>query len=190
MLDESGQRSRSHGLRPAVLAAQVASLGATWSTRRCSWDSYEREFVDGLRELARVGTTHLVCGDVFGTGHKEWVDRVCGDAGLSAVEPLWGRSTLELARAFVDGGGRAVICAISSGALGPEWLGRSLDRASIDAFRAMGIDPGGENGEYHTVVTACSAFSRELEVTVGERVLRHGYWAADVTISARPPAHS
>jgi uncharacterized protein (TIGR00290 family) len=188
MLDETGERSRSHGLRPEIVAAQVAALGHRWIARRCSWPTYEAQFIDALRELATEGTTHLICGDVFGPPHKDWVEGVCREAGLVAVEPLWGRSTTELAHSFIDGGGIALICAVSAEVLGAEWLGKTLDRQTIEAFRKLGIDPGGENGEYHTVVTSCAAFSRQLAVTVGERVLRDGYWAADMLLQ-QPLAH-
>lgn len=188
MINEDGTRSRSHGLRPEVLAAQARAAGLEWIERRCSWASYEDAFIDALREAAGRGITHLVCGDIIYPEHKQWVERQCGRARLTAVEPIWGRSTLDLYQEFIDLGGVARIVSLDSRKLGPEWLFRQLDRECLPEFGRLGVDPCGENGEYHTLVTDTPAFAKPLCVTPGERVLSSGYWAIDVVIEPRHPA--
>jgi uncharacterized protein (TIGR00290 family) len=189
MMIEDGSRSRSHGLRPDVLAAQAGAIGLDWVQRRCSWDSYEAAFVDALREAAGRGVTHLVCGDIIYPEHKRWAERMCGAAGLTAVEPLWGRATIDLYREGLSLGIAARIVSLDSSKLGPAWLFRELSLDLLPEFERLGVDPCGENGEYHTLVTASPAFARPLAVQPGEHVLSHGYWAVDVTVQPDEIAH-
>ena len=191
MINEAGTRSRSHGLRPEVLAAQARAAGLEWIQRRCSWADYEQAFADALREGASHGVTHLVCGDIIYPEHKDWVERQCAKAGLEAVEPLWGRPTFDLYQEFLDLGGVARIVSLDARKLDPAWLFRQLDREALLEFARLGIDPCGENGEYHTLVTHTPGFARPLCVTPGERVLSSGYWAIDVVIETpHPPQRS
>ncbi len=183
MMNEDGTRSRSHGLRPEVIGAQVDALGLEWVSRTCSWSSYETAFADALRELNDRGVTHLVCGDILYPEHKQWVERMCRVGNLSPVEPIWGSKTLDLYEEFLGLGGVARIVSVDANKLGKEWLFRPLDRQALPEFARLGVDACGENGEYHTLVTACPAFSRPLAVEPGEHVLRSGYWAVDVRIA-------
>ena len=185
MMDESGERSRSHGLRRDVMQAQVHALGLEWLTRGCSWDSYEATFIDALHEARRRGVTHLVCGDILYPEHRAWVEKACGAANLTAVEPIFGTPTIEVYREFLAIGGAAHIVAIEASKLAPDWLFRQLDEASLPLFEELGVDPCGENGEYHTLVTNCPAFSGPIAVEPGDRVSRSGYWAVDVRLRAR-----
>jgi uncharacterized protein (TIGR00290 family) len=180
MLNEDGTRSRAHGLRPDVLRAQVDALGLEWMSSRCSWSSYQDAFVGALRDAAARGVTHLVCGDIVYPAHKHWVESVCVDAGLHAVEPLWGEPTIDVCRDFLNRGGVARIVAVQADKLRSEWLYRRLDEDALSELRRLGVDACGENGEYHTLVTSCPAFSRPLTVEPGAHVLQSGYWAVDV----------
>jgi len=183
MMDETGERNRSHGLRADVLRAQVESLGLAWVTRPCTWDSYEDQFVDALRETARDGVTHLICGDLLYPEHRAWVERVCAAAGLTAVEPLFGTPTREVLAACLDAGIVARIIAVDSTKLGPEWLFHELSADAALAFERLGVDPCGEHGEYHTVVTHCPAFTAAVPLLAGEQVQRRGYWAIDAHLA-------
>ena len=183
MMDESGARSRSHGLRSEVLQAQVEALGVRWFTRPCGWDDYEARFVEALREARAWGVTHLVCGDILYPEHRAWVERVAGEAGLDAVEPIFGTPTPAVYREFLAFGGRARIVAAEARVLGADWLFRELDEPTLEALMLAGADPCGENGEYHTVVTACPAFAAPLALVPGERVQHRGYWAMDVRLA-------
>ena len=72
MFDESGQRSRSHGLRPELVTAQAARLGLRLVTARCEWATYDAALTDALRVLADDGITHVVFGDLVYPEHREW----------------------------------------------------------------------------------------------------------------------
>jgi uncharacterized protein (TIGR00290 family) len=184
MMDETGMRSRSHGLRREVMQAQIDALGLGWLTRECRWDTYEESFVDALREAGEAGVTHLICGDILYPEHRAWVEKVCAAAGIAAVEPLYGSPTNDVYREFLAMGGVARIVAIEAAKLDPGWLFRQLDGALPAACAERGVDPCGENGEFHTVVTDCPAFSAPLALEPGRQVLRRGYWAVDVRLRA------
>ncbi len=150
---DDGSRTRSHGLRPEVIAAQARALGLPLLSVTAAWSNYESQFEDLLRRAAAWRITHVIFGDVFPDSHRQWAESLCSRAGLAAVEPLWAESTAALAAEFIETGGRAIIVAAREDLLGAEWLGRELDMGALDALRELDLDPGGENGEFHTVVT-------------------------------------
>lgn len=184
MFTEDGERSRSHGLRPAILRAQADALGLELVAGRCTWESYEREFKRILRGLRERAFTLVVFGDILLEEHKAWVERVCGECDLEAVEPLWGAPTAVLVEEFLASGGQALIVAVDSGRLGPEWLGRPLDRTLLPELERLGVDPCGENGEYHTLVTSWPSFRSPLRIRSLAHHLQRGYWALDLELEA------
>ncbi len=164
MLTPDGERSRSHGLHPATLELQANALGLPLLTGRASWDEYEVRFRALLADARRLNVTHVVFGDIFLDAHKEWVERVSAAEGLEAVEPLWGESTNALVGEFMSAGGRAAIVTVRKDLLDGTWLGRVLSPEAVQELVAKGIDPCGERGEYHTVVTASPAFAFDLRL--------------------------
>ena len=60
MFAEDGERSRSHGLRPDVIAAHAQRLGVPSLTGRCSWSSYTDLIAHWL-----VNGAHYSADDVF-----------------------------------------------------------------------------------------------------------------------------
>ena len=180
MFDESGTRSRSHGLRPELIAAQAASLGLRSVTACCSWSTYDEAFTAALRTLAHDGITHVVFGDLVYPEHLEWAEARCAEAGVTAVEPLFGRPTDELFDAFVASGSTALMVTVREPWLDETWLGRPLAAEMKPIFAERGIDPCGERGEYHTAVIDGPAFARPIRVTTGERVRRGECLALDL----------
>jgi diphthine-ammonia ligase len=180
MFDESGERSRSHGLRPELISAQADRLGVTSVMARCSWATYNESFTAALRALARDGITHVVFGDLVFPEHREWAERRCADAGVTAVEPLWGTATSVLFDDFVASGATALLVTVREPWLDESWLGRPLTADLKEVFAGRGIDPCGERGEYHTAVVDSPLFSRPLDVRHGERVRRGECLALDL----------
>jgi uncharacterized protein (TIGR00290 family) len=180
MVDMEGTRSRSHGIRTELLQAQTAALGLGHVMRRCDWDSYEQEFANGLRELQAYGVTHVIYGDIVYPKHRAWAERLSERAGLIAVEPLFGIPTSEVARSFVRSGASATLVAVNASRLDATWLGTQLSDEAIDRLIALGVDPCGEEGEYHTFVTNSPSFMQPVTVRPGEVVQVRGYWAMDL----------
>lgn len=170
MFDETGGRSRSHGLRPELVAAQASSLGLRAVSACCSWASYDQTFTAALGSLATDGITHVVFGDLVFPEHRAWAEARCGEAGLTAVEPLFGRPTDELFDAFIRSGATALVVTVREPWLDETWLGRPLSADMKAAFAERGVDPCGERGEYHTAVVDGPLFAWPIRVRAGQRV--------------------
>src|SRR4051812_33941468 len=158
MFTEDGQRSRSHGLAREVLAAQAAAIGVPLLSASATWDDYETAFVGLLSQAAARGATTAVFGDIDIPRHREWEESVCRQAGLTPALPLWQRDRMALLEAWWAAGFEARIVVAREGLVDPAFLGRVLDRPTALALAATGVDPCGENGEFHTVVTAGPLF--------------------------------
>jgi len=182
MFDEEGARSRSHGLRPEILEAHAALMGLKFVSRRCSWATYTASFTDALRELRDDDITHVIFGDIMFEEHRGWAEEVCAEAGLIAIEPIWGEPTSSMLREFLETGGEAMIVTARAGFLDSSWLGRPLTLDLLTHFPRIGVDPCGENGEYHTLVTNSPLFQRPLQVRSAGHVLRSGCWALDIEL--------
>jgi diphthine-ammonia ligase len=166
MLDETAERSRSHGLPRAILAAQAAALDLPLITRAASWPDYTKAFIDGLNESARSRCESCIFGDIDIAEHRAWCEEVCATAGLVAQHPLWQRDRRELVEHLLERGWEAIIVVVRESALDRSFLGRRLDRDVIDELDACGVDVCGENGEFHTVVTDGPLFAQPLEIDV------------------------
>jgi diphthine-ammonia ligase len=181
MCDEQAARSRSHGLRLEVLAAQAQRLGIESISGRCTWSTYDDAFAGALEALAAKGVTHVIFGDILFDEHRQWAETMCQRQGLTAVEPLFGCSTDALFDEWIASGAEALIVTTRAALLDETWLGRPLRREMLADFARLGVDPCGERGEYHTVVTNSPLFSTPLRVTPGLRVQRADCWALDIT---------
>ncbi len=180
MFDEQAARSRSHGLRPEVVAAQAARLGLSQFIGRCTWPTYDDTFRRLLDEVAATGVTHVIFGDIMFDEHRRWAERMCDGSGLTAVEPLWGESTDALFDDWIASGAEARIVTARAALLDASWLGRALAADMAPEFTKLGVDRCGERGEYHTVVTSTPLFSRPLEIDRGAIVRQSDCWAMDV----------
>jgi diphthine-ammonia ligase len=183
MFTEDGTRSRSHGLRPEVLARQANLLGMPLVSGRASWSNYEAEFKRVLRTLVADGISHVIFGDIFLDQHKAWVERVCKESGLMAVEPLWGEPTPDLLKEFLATGAAARIVATNASLLDQEWLGKTLSENMLPALTALGVDACGERGEYHTIVSASPLMKAALQLHEVGRLVHSGYWMLDLKLA-------
>ena len=183
MFDEEAARSRSHGLRPAVLTAQADRLGLRQVIGRCTWQTYDAQFSKALSTLAADGITHVVFGDILFDEHRQWAERMCLPHSLTAVEPLFGCSTNDLFHEWIASGGEASIVTARCEFFDVTWLGRPLTSELLPEFERRGVDPCGERGEYHTVVTDSALFSSPIRLRSNGHVQRSDCWALDVMVS-------
>jgi uncharacterized protein (TIGR00290 family) len=175
MLTRDGAYSRSHGLRPEMIEIQARAMGKRIVFGRADWEDYEQVFLERLSLLKKEGTDSGIFGDIDLREHRDWVERVCKEAGMNAALPLWGRGREELLEDFISAGFRAVIVCVKEAALGLEWLGRELDHRAIEGFRDCGIDLCGEEGEYHSFVFDGPSFTRPVQIKTGHIQRIEGY---------------
>ncbi len=182
ILDEHGQRSRSHGLPVDVIQAQAESLGILLTTADTSWDDYEATFIDALSAAAQSGARVSVFDDIDFEDNRIWEEMVSYRAGLHAYLPLWKNPRQDLLHNFLTLGFKATIIATKDNKLGKRFLGRILDHALLAEFEQAGIDISGEAGEYHTIVTDGPLFSKPLILQKGEITHHAGTWFLGVQV--------
>jgi uncharacterized protein (TIGR00290 family) len=168
MFDETGLRSRSHGVPRAIVQRQARALGLQLLAPSAGWTDYEKVFVDALRTLRASGHEIAVFGDIDLEPHREWEERVCRDAGISACLPLWHRDRLQLAQESIALGFKAIVVCVDSRYLADEFCGRQFDESFI-ADLPVGVDACGENGEFHTFVYDGPAFAHPVEFRLDGR---------------------
>lgn len=176
-------RISMHGVRCALLLRQAEALGIELVEVRippgCSNELYERslERAFAAPPLAGVGT--VAYGDLFLEDIRRYREEHVATLGRRAVFPVWGRDTAELAREFVAAGFEATIVCVDPQKLDASFAGRAYDEALLGDLPA-GVDPCGENGEFHTFVHAGPIWRSPIACRVGETVVRDGFAFCDL----------
>jgi uncharacterized protein (TIGR00290 family) len=182
MLSEDGITSRSHALPKTLIEEQAKSLNLQPVFRSASWQQYELEFISVLHEFKKAGIEAGVFGDIDLDSHLEWVRRVCAVAGVVPFHPLWKRNRRELLEEFIGLGFRAQIIVVNEQKLDKSFLGKSIQADTIREMEKVGIDPSGELGEYHTVVTDGPIFSSKVKIKPAGQWQHEDYWFLKVDL--------
>ena len=125
------------------------------------------------------GVTHIIFGDLFLEDVRAYRERQLSGTGIAPVFPLWGRPTRALAYDMIAAGTEAYICTVDLKKLPISFAGRRFDRVLVEALPAS-IDPCGENGEFHSFVSAGPMLSGKVAVKSGETVERDGFAYTDL----------
>jgi uncharacterized protein (TIGR00290 family) len=151
-----------HGVPERLVALQAASLGVPLVPFRVPREPanavYEARLAAALEPFRAQGVRHVAFGDLFLEDIKAYRDALMARLGFEPVYPLWHENTRALADRFVAAGYRGVAICVDTAGLGPEQAGRELDAAFFAGLPA-GVDPCGENGEFHTFVYDGPAFA-------------------------------
>ena len=184
-------RISMHGVRDALLTAQAEALGLplhrVWIPQACINAEYQSAMGAAIDRLKAEGVKAMGFGDLFLADIRRYREAQLAPTGLEAVFPLWGQDTRGLARALIDGGFGATLCCVDPRRVPADWAGRRYDDALLAELPA-GVDPCGENGEFHTFVHAAPNFRAPIPIQVGERVEREGFWYADLVPLAQAAA--
>lgn len=176
VLNEEGKISRSHGIPAPVLQAQAVAAGIPLRLISSSWSDYESKFTSALTALKeQYGLDYAVFGDIDLQAHRDWEEKVCHTAGLKPVLPLWHQDRKLLVSEMLTAGIETVIVSCNE-KMGETFIGRQLTASLADELGQMGIDPCGENGEFHTLVLDCPLFSNPVRVNIGNPVKHGEYW--------------
>jgi uncharacterized protein (TIGR00290 family) len=163
----SETKSNFHMIPAGILDAQAEALGVPLTKQKATPQTYENDFKDALLKLKAKGAEGLVTGDIYEVaGHEEgWLGRVLKEVGLMPVKPLWMGDTKLIYQYYVKTGFKATVVRTNLSKLGMEWLDRTLDQKFYDdIIKLPGIDPCGEGGEYHTVITDGPLMSKKIEI--------------------------
>ncbi|MBC5841243.1 MAG: diphthine--ammonia ligase [Flavobacteriaceae bacterium] len=158
MMNENGKVSRSHGLPLSILKQQASKMQVPLEGIPASWTDYEKEFIGVLNTLKEsYDLDAAVFGDIDLQAHKDWEDKVCLAVNLKAILPLWQQERIVLVNEMIDRGIETMIVSCNS-YMGEGYLGRILTKELAIELQQLGIDPCGENGEFHTMVINCPLF--------------------------------
>jgi uncharacterized protein (TIGR00290 family) len=173
MVTEDGKRSWTHGQTSEVLQLQAEAVGIPLLQRRSSRAAYESELKETVSCLRRQGIAGGVFGDIDLEEHRQWVERVCGESGITPHLPLWGMTQQSILNMFVELGFRAIVVAARGDFFGEDVLGREVDRQFIAYLEGLretkGLTLCGEAGEYHTFVVDGPLFQKGLRLLSTEK---------------------
>jgi uncharacterized protein (TIGR00290 family) len=182
---ETFGRVSIHGVRDDILRAQ---LDAAKLPPRivpipypCPNETYEQRMGEALAQAKASGITHMIFGDLFLEDIRAYREAKLAGTGITPVFPLWGRPTAQLARDMIASGLEAFVATVDLAKLPATFAGRKFDAAFLADLPA-GVDPCGENGEFHTCVVAGPMLSCRIAVTTGEVVERDGYAYCDLVL--------
>jgi diphthine-ammonia ligase len=176
MVTTTGSYSRSHRLSKELLIAQSQAIGIELHQRRVSWNTYERDFIKALNAFKQEGIEGGIFGALYLSDDRAWVERVCNEAGITPLLPLWDIGEKDLLRAFIEEGFEAIVVAVRRDLVDEHWLGTKIDGKFMAHMKKRGIDVCGEYGEYHTLVVDGPIFSRRIEIKE-TRITRRGTMA-------------
>ncbi|HOD34446.1 MAG TPA: diphthine--ammonia ligase [Syntrophales bacterium] len=168
-------RVSMHGVRRPLIERQASAIGCSltevFTPYPCSNESYESLMTEALLPLRDSGIQKVVYGDIFLEDIRTYREGQMKKIGMSCLFPLWGKDSPALVRSFVDEGFRAVITCVDSTRLDRTCVGRILDHAFLDEL-PEGVDPSGENGEFHTFVFDGPLFRQPVSFEAGDIRLR------------------
>lgn len=174
-IDEASGRSSMHGVRRSLYDRQAAALGVPLSVvvlpPEPSNDEYAAAMTSVLTGYRERGVGTVVFGDVFLEDVRAYREDKLEGTGVAGSWPLWGRDTADLVDEFIDAGFAATVVAVDGDALDVSFAGRPFDEAFVDDL-PPGVDPAGENGEFHTFVRDGPPFASPVRVEPGETVTR------------------
>lgn len=168
-------RSWFHGIPDNVLASISNSLGIPIKLIKTSGNEYAMNFEKALLAAKKLGAEVCIFGDIDIEAHRSWCSERCNNVGIEAFFPLWGEERKNLVYEFIDNGFVANFTVIDTKRMSESFLGEKLTRKVVDLVSTQGVDICGENGEYHTFVSAGPIFKHRVKFSFGEKVLDNGY---------------
>ncbi|HKU67337.1 MAG TPA: diphthine--ammonia ligase [Candidatus Baltobacteraceae bacterium] len=189
--NEHYRRVSMHGVSLALSELQAQRIGLpldkVFVSERSSNEEYSARMAERMLFYKEQGVGTVAFGDIFLQDLRQWREENLAQIGMRAIFPLWRSDTRELVREFTGLGFKSRVCCVSEQHLDQRALGRDVDAAFVDSLPA-GVDPCGENGEFHSFAYAGPIFSEPLEITTGECVHRDGFWYCDLNATVRAAA--
>lgn len=195
MCNENAQRVSMHGVRLDLLERQADSIGLPlekmFVTEGSTNEAYLETLTRHLLAHKARGVTAFAYGDIFLEDLKVWREQHLASLGLRGIFPIWKRNTRELIEEFIALGFGSIVCCVDDAYLDEKALGRTIDAEFVASLPA-GVDPCGENGEFHSFAFAGPIFKQALAIEIGEKVYRpieethpgssltKGFWFCDL----------
>jgi uncharacterized protein (TIGR00290 family) len=175
-----------HAVRDELLELQAKELGLPLLRVKiphgCSNELYESRMMKAVDSAIASKISHLAFGDLFLEDVRRYREKMLQPTPIRPLFPIWGRNTIDLAREMIAIGQKAIITCIDPKKLPASFAGRVFDTTFLSDL-PKGIDPCGENGEFHSFVYDSPLYKKPIHVRVGEIVEREGFVFADLARS-------
>lgn len=189
---ERFQRVSIHSTPTWVLHAQAARLGVPlyeipipYPCSNARYESAMEQFLARVRDFPEhLAASHLAFGDLFLEDSRRYREERLSGTGFDPIFPVWGRDTASLAEEMIASGVKAIVISLDPAALPPEFAGRWFDRELLTDL-PLGVDPLGENGEFHTCVVDGPMLTSPIDARPGRVVRREVVAPADSSDSAQ-----
>jgi uncharacterized protein (TIGR00290 family) len=182
-LTSAYDRVAMHGVRHSLLDRQIAALGLPATKvmipSPCSNEVYEARMAEACAGIKAQGIHHIIFGDLFLEDIRAYREEKLKAVGITPLFPLWKRDTRSLAYDMIAAGMEAHLVCVDPKRLDRSFSGRKFDGALLQDL-PPDVDPCGENGEFHTVVSAGPMFPAPIPVSAGATVDRDGFAFTDV----------
>lgn len=180
-------RVAMHGVRRSILEAQSQAAGLPLHVVELPWPcpnaTYEELMGSFVKRAVAQGVEHIAFGDLYLEDIRHYREEKLAGTGLTPIFPVWGKNTTALAREMIASGLVTHVSVVDKSKLDTSFAGRLFDESFLRDL-PPDIDPCGENGEFHTCVSAGPMFAHPLNVTPGEVVDRDGFAFADLILAA------
>lgn len=185
--NEAFDRVAMHAVRRELLQAQAEAAGLPLQVVPLPWpctnEQYETIMRVAVAGFVSDGFTHVAFGDLFLEDVRRYREERLAGSGLEPLFPIWKtKSTLALAQDMVAAGLRATLTCVNPSQLDRAFAGRTFDQSLIADLPA-GVDPCGENGEFHSFAHSGPMFNHPIPVQLGEVVDRDGFVFADLALA-------
>jgi len=166
-LNVEDNRVSAHDVKKVFIEKQAESVGLPVTFMSLSETPSNREYGEALlmamKRCKNDDIEYAVFGDIFLNDVREYRERLFKDSGLKTLFPLWGMNTRNLAKEFINSGFKAIVVNVNGSKLDETFAGREYNESFMNDLPA-GVDPCGENGEFHTFVYDGPIFSKPVSV--------------------------
>ena len=191
LVNRKNGRVTMHGVRRRLIERQAAVVGLPLKLIQFDWtasaNDHDTAIGAGLLRLCQDDNAEFVAFSELGSPRAmERRSALLGSIGLHPVFPLWGRDPADHAAEILRAGLKARVCSVETDRLPADCAGCRFD-GNFVARLPRGVDPCGENGEFHTFVEWAPGWPSRVPTVSGGRIECYGFGFAEIEESARQP---
>ena len=134
-------------------------------------EPYEQSYREAIKKLIAKGIEGIVTGDIYVVDdlHGRWMDKVTEGLDIKVIMPLWEQNTSKVLNEELSSGFKSIFTCLGQQWFTQEWLGKELNLNSVEDLKLLakekGMDPCGENGEYHTMTIDGPNFKESIDIS-------------------------
>ena len=176
-------RVAMHAVRVELLQQQAKCIGLPLEIIEipypCSNELYEEIMARFVETSKKANIENIAFGDLYLEDVRNYREEKLNGTGITPIFPIWGIPTNQLSKEMIGSGLRAVITCVDPKQIPKEFIGREYNESFLNDL-PEGVDPCGENGEFHSFVFDGPMFNKHMEISLGNVVHRDGFVFIDV----------